>query len=111
MDSECISKAEMRAVEVHKYYLSQRAGYDDGVECARADWLKYHAEGWRRDRHERMLALQREEILRYKWIESEKANQDLGKGVAMDWIRKYAAQWRSWYEREYEDAPVDRQKA
>ena len=105
------SKAEMRAVEVHKYYLSLRAGRDVGLESAIQDWQAFHADDWRRERHERMLALQRDEILRYKWIESEKANCDLGKGVAIEWIRKYAAQWRAWYEREYEDSPIDRQEA
>lgn len=106
-----LSKAEMRAIEVHKYYLSLGQGRDVGIECAIQDWQAHHADHWRRERHERMLALQREEILRYKWIESEKANRDLGKGAAMEWIRKYAAQWRAWYEREYDDAPVDRQEA
>jgi hypothetical protein len=106
-----ISKAEMRAVEVHKYYLSQRAGFDVGMEYAMNDWLASHALAWRRERQERMLTLQREEIMRYKWIESEKANCDLGKGVALEWIRKYAGQWRAWYEGEYEDGPIDTQKA
>lgn len=105
------SRAEMRAIEVHKYYLSLGAGHDVGLEYAIQDWTANHAEQWRRERQERMLALQREEILRYKWIESEKANCDLGKGIALEWIRKYAAQWRAWYEREYEDAPADHQQA
>ncbi len=36
------------------------------------------------------LELQRREIERHKWIESEKAGRDLGMDAAIDWILKYA---------------------
>ena len=36
------------------------------------------------------LDLQRREIERHKWIESEKAGRDLGMDAAIDWILKYA---------------------
>jgi hypothetical protein len=36
------------------------------------------------------LELQRREIERYKWIESEKAGRDLGMDAVIDWILKYA---------------------
>ena len=49
-----------------------------------------------------MLAMQREEINRYKWIESEKAQRDLGRDAVLCWIRDNAAAWRRWYEEEYE---------
>jgi len=52
----------------------------------------------REERQAKMLAEQREEILRHKWIESEKAQRDLGSEAVLDWIRRYAAQWRRWYE-------------
>jgi hypothetical protein len=52
----------------------------------------------REERQAKMLAEQREEILRYKWIESEKAHRDLGSDAVLDWIRRYAAQWRRWYD-------------
>ncbi len=38
---------------------------------------------------------EREEILRHKWIESEKAGQDVGFERALtDWIINHRAQWR-----------------
>ena len=38
---------------------------------------------------------EREEILRHKWIESEKAGYDIGFERALtDWIVKYRANWR-----------------
>ncbi len=40
------------------------------------------------------LALQREEILRHKWIESEKAGRDLGQDAVLDWIVNHARAFR-----------------
>ena len=38
---------------------------------------------------------EREEILRHKWIESEKAGYDIGFERALtDWIMKHRARWR-----------------
>ncbi len=39
---------------------------------------------------------EREEILRHKWIESEKAGRDIGfERALLDWIRKHRDGWRS----------------
>ncbi|MBC2604019.1 hypothetical protein [Puniceicoccus vermicola] len=39
---------------------------------------------------------EREEILRHKWIESEKQGTDIGfEKALLDWIRKHREQWRS----------------
>jgi hypothetical protein len=47
---------------------------------------------------EAYLAIQREEIERHKWIESEKRHQDMGKEALADWIcrfsDKFAHYWR-----------------
>lgn len=38
---------------------------------------------------------EREEILKHKWIESEKAGNDIGfEKALLDWIMKYRSQWR-----------------
>ena len=38
---------------------------------------------------------EREEILKHKWIESEKAKQDIGfERALLDWIVKHRAAWR-----------------
>ena len=42
----------------------------------------------------KMFARQREEILRYKWIESEKAGVDIGFDKALlGWLIKHSAVW------------------
>lgn len=39
---------------------------------------------------------EREEILRHKWIESEKAGHDIGfEKALLDWIVKHRAAWRA----------------
>lgn len=43
----------------------------------------------------REFQAEREEILKHKWIESEKAGQDIGFERALtDWIIKHRAKWR-----------------
>ena len=38
---------------------------------------------------------EREEILRHKWLESEKAGKDIGFDKAlMSWVRKHRTQWK-----------------
>jgi hypothetical protein len=43
----------------------------------------------------REFLAEKEEILKHKWIESEKAGRDIGFEKALtDWIVKYRAGWR-----------------
>jgi hypothetical protein len=38
---------------------------------------------------------ERHEILRHKWLESEKAGRDIGfERALLDWIRKHRSAWR-----------------
>jgi hypothetical protein len=41
-----------------------------------------------------IMAAQKEEMLRHKWIESEKAGRDLGDSVMIQWTKQYGADWR-----------------
>ena len=41
---------------------------------------------------------ERDEILRHKWIESEKAGRDIGFEWALtDWTVRHRSGWRKWY--------------
>ena len=43
---------------------------------------------------------ERDEILRHKWLESEKAGRDIGFEQALvDWVRNHRATWRAAQER------------
>jgi len=49
----------------------------------------------------REFQAEREEILKHKWIESEKAGHDIGFERALtDWIIKHRSQWRKERERQ-----------
>lgn len=99
--SETLTQRELEEVMRHKYFMSEASGRDVGYDVASRDWLTNHAEEFRRREQARMLDMQREEIARHKWIESEKAKRDLGREAALDWVLKYAAQWRAWYNSNY----------
>lgn len=44
----------------------------------------------------REFLAEREEILRHKWIESEKAGHDIGfEKALLDWIVKHRSTWRT----------------
>ena len=45
------------------------------------------------------MADQIKEIELYKWLESEKANRDLGEEAVKDWIEKHAAEFRERWEK------------
>lgn len=53
-----------------------------------SDWVKSSS------LYQEFLA-EREEIMRHKWLESEKAGYDVGfERALMDWITKHRANWR-----------------
>jgi hypothetical protein len=89
-----LSDAERRAVQTHRYFLSERAGYDVGDEAATQDWLRHHSRRWREERCREDARAQHDQIQCHKWIESEKAGRDLGEDAVVDWIRRFAASWR-----------------
>lgn len=47
---------------------------------------------------------QAEEIKRYKWIESEKAGKDLGNLCCLEWVDKYSATFREFWENSHGDS-------
>ena len=47
------------------------------------------------------MADQIKEIEIHKWLESEKANRDLGEEAVKDWIEKHAAEFRERWGKEH----------
>jgi hypothetical protein len=46
----------------------------------------------------RELAAERDEILKHKWLESEKVGRDVGfENAVMSWVIHHRAQWRRWH--------------
>jgi hypothetical protein len=50
---------------------------------------------------EEFMRLQREELEKDRWIESEKARKDLGSSTYMDWIKKHAKAFREYIESKF----------
>lgn len=46
-----------------------------------------------------ILRKELEEILKHKWIESEKAGYDLGDQAVWDWVEKYAHEFREYWQK------------
>lgn len=51
--------------------------------------------------HKTYMLLQIEEIKKHVWIESEKNKRDMAGEAEVDWITKYAKEFRRFIEREY----------
>jgi len=59
-----------------------------------SDTVSNHGFAQRSTLYQEFLA-EREEILRHKWIESEKQGKDIGfERALLDWIRKHRESWR-----------------
>lgn len=91
-------RAEWEVIRQHRELLSRQAGREVGMKETVADWLERFSRDWRQERIMQALQAEREEILRHKWLESEKAGYDIGKEAVIDWILKHAGRWREWWE-------------
>jgi hypothetical protein len=50
---------------------------------------------------------ERDEILRHKWIESEKIGRDIGfEKALLDWIIKYRSGWRTTRSKAHQEQPA-----
>ncbi len=43
------------------------------------------------------LAIQRDEMERYRWIESEKQHADIGQNAFNDWVKRYSEQFSRYW--------------
>ena len=98
-DQNRFSPEEWEAIKVHRYFLSRNHSRYIGIREAIESWRSHYALKWRGERTRRGHLAQIEEIMRYKWIESEKAGHDLGKEAVYAWIERYAGDWRREWER------------
>jgi phosphocarrier protein len=91
-----LTPADLKAVEDHKYFLSQQRGAEVSIEEAIEDFLKRFAEDWRKEKLRRDNLDQRTEIEKHKYFRSLEEGRDVGKAVAAEeWCQKYAHIWRA----------------
>jgi phosphocarrier protein HPr len=91
-----LTAAELKAIEEHKYFLSQRRGAEVTIEEASADFLQNFADAWRREKLRRDNLEQRDEIEKHKYLRSLEEGRDIGRSsAAEEWCQKYAHIWRA----------------
>ena len=91
-----LTPMELRAIQDHKYYLSQQRGKEVTIEEAIEDFLKRFAHDWRQEKFLRDNFDQRQEIDRHKWLRSEREGRDIGSAVAAsEWCERFAQAWRT----------------
>lgn len=98
MDSPAINltPSELKAIEEHKYFLSENRGVEVTIEEAIADFIEHIADDWRREKLRRDNEDQREEIERHKFLRSQEEGRDIGgHSAAEEWCEKYAHIWRA----------------
>jgi len=117
MDFKTFIALEIEEIQKHKWIESERIGHDltgiaenDWIIKHEANFIKYieTTYGSIRPDFESFVAMEIEEIKKFKWIESEKAKRDLTGIAEEDWIRKYAEKFRDQIERKY--GPVTQEK-
>ena len=47
------------------------------------------------------LVLQKEEMLKHRWIRSEQEHHDMGVEMYFEWVNLYAEDWRKEFIKEY----------
>jgi len=88
--------SELRAIEDHKYFLSQKEGREVSIEEAIVDFLINYEDDYLKRKQSEDVAQQNDEIMKYKWIESEREGHDIGEeAAAMEWVEKYGSIWRA----------------
>jgi phosphocarrier protein HPr len=96
MNGNNLTAAELKAIEEHKYNLSQRRGTEVTIEEAIADFVQNFAEYWRNEKLRRDNLEQRKEIEKHKYLRSMEEGRDIGKhSAAEEWCQKYAHIWRA----------------
>ena len=91
-----LTPAELRAVEEHKYFLSQQRGHEVTIEEATADFLARFAEAWRQEKLRNDNRDQRAEIEKHKYSRSMEEGRDIGRAAAAtEWCERYAHIWRA----------------
>lgn len=83
--------------------MSIKEDFDPGTaERLAAELERFKDDCWYDDQHKKIvyrsgqaalqayMILQQEEMARHKWIESEKARQDLRDSSVSDWVKRYS---------------------
>jgi|GEM_PF-1741094 len=96
-NEEPLYEEERRAIEVHKWYLSQKMGCDVGWAYAVEDWKRYFQSEWRHGCRKYQLwcnAEQARMMRDFVCSVTEVEGQEAGAQAEEEWVSRYAPQWR-----------------
>lgn len=90
-----LTAAELRAIEEHKYYLSQKRQTEVSIDDAIDDFVQTYQETWRREKFQNDNQAQVQEIKNHKYLRSQVEGHDIGsRQAAREWCAQYAPIWR-----------------
>lgn len=91
-----LSPAELKAIEVHKYFLSQKLKREVSIEEAIRDFVENYHQEWQRWKLQQDNLAQVQQVERHQFLESAKAGKVVGfNAAAAEWRDKYAEIWRA----------------
>lgn len=92
----CLTPAELKAIEDHKYFMSKELNRDVTIEEAIQDFFERYLEQWKRTKQKEDNFAQINEIERHKFLKSQERGYDVGyKEATEEWVVKYAPDWRA----------------
>ncbi len=89
-----LSPAELKAIEEHKYYMSQGRGGEVGIDEAIRDFKERYLAAWLKEKTRTDNMEQLAEIERYRNTRAEEVGRDLGEEAVEEWRARYADIWR-----------------
>lgn len=90
-----LSPAELKAIEDHKYFMSQKKGHEVSIEEAIEDFISHYKQAWIREKLRQDNFEQIEEIKKYKLSRSQEAGYEISENdAAEEWSNRYAHIWR-----------------
>ena len=91
--------SERRAILHFRSLISDQERPEIDLRRAVSLWEEGPASQWRKQKASRDGMQQADEIERHKYFLSQKQGFDVGReAAAVDWVAKYAAKWRQWWE-------------
>jgi len=90
-----LTPAELKAVEDHKYFMSQKQGVEVSIEDAIEDFIRNYKEAWAKQKQKKENMEQIEEIKKYIDLKKQKDGHEIGElAAAEEWRKNYAHIWR-----------------
>ncbi|MBN2443070.1 MAG: HPr family phosphocarrier protein [Spirochaetales bacterium] len=90
-----LSPAELKAIEDHKYFMSQKQGQEVSIEDAIKDFVSHYKDTWIKEKQKKENYEQLEEIKKYMQTRSQEAGYTLSENdAAEEWMGIYAHIWR-----------------